>query len=252
MKVFNSLKEFIKYRDSISPEVSIGFVPTMGALHIGHVSLMKKSAEENDLSVLSIFVNPTQFNNPEDLKKYPRTLEADLKIAEEADIQFVILPSYQEIYPDDYRYQLIENDFSKKLCGAHREGHFNGVLTVVIKLLQIVAPQNAYFGKKDFQQFKLIEDMAQAFFLRTQIIGCETIREDDGLAMSSRNVRLTRLGRETAPLIYKALTTIKNLDEAREFLTTNKIEVEYLEEHFNRRFIAAFIDGVRLIDNVEC
>jgi pantoate--beta-alanine ligase len=252
VKVFNSLKEFVNYRDSISPDVSIGFVPTMGALHNGHVSLMKKSAEENDLSVLSIFVNPTQFNNAEDLKKYPRSLESDLKIAEEADIQFVLLPTYEEIYPDAYRYQIIENDFSKKLCGAHREGHFNGVLTIVMKLLQILAPHNAYFGKKDFQQFKLIEDMAQAFFLRTRIIGCETIRENDGLAMSSRNVRLSQQGRETAPLIYKALTTIKNLNEASEFLTTNKIEVEYLEEHYGRRFIAAHVDGVRLIDNVEC
>lgn len=252
LKIFNSLKDFIHYRDTLPVAATLGFVPTMGALHSGHTSLLKKSASENTITVLSIFVNPTQFNNPEDLKKYPRTWEADLQMAEESGAQVVISPEYSEIYPDQYRYQLSENDFSKKLCGAYREGHFNGVLTIVMKLLQIVNAQKAYFGKKDFQQFKLIEDMAQAFFIRTQIIGCETIRESDGLAMSSRNVRLTPQGREKAPLIHKALTDYRDLNEARNFLKSCAIEVEYLEEHFNRRFIAAYIDGVRLIDNVEC
>lgn len=252
LKVFNSLKDFIKYRDALPAEASIGFVPTMGALHTGHASLLKKSASENSITVLSIFVNPTQFNNADDLTKYPRTWEADLKIAEEAGAQVVISPDYAEIYPDGYRYQLSENDFSKKLCGAYRDGHFNGVLTIVMKLLQIVNAQKAYFGKKDFQQFKLIEDMASAFFLRTRIIGCETIREKDGLAMSSRNMRLNEDGRRKASLIYKALTDFTDLSKATSFLTSNGIEVEYLEEHFNRRFIAVYIDGLRLIDNVEC
>ena len=163
-EVFQSINDFISYRQSIGVGTSVGFTPTMGALHDGHGALLKKSASENDLTILSIFVNPTQFNNPDDLKKYPRTWEADLKLAKASGADFVIAPNYDEIYADNYRYKLSESDFSKKLCGAHRPGHFDGVLTVVMKLLQIVRPTRAYFGEKDYQQLKLISDMAQTFF----------------------------------------------------------------------------------------
>jgi pantoate--beta-alanine ligase len=251
LKVFTSIRDFITYRDELPRETLVGLVPTMGALHAGHASLIEQSAQENAVTVLSIFVNPTQFNNSEDLTKYPRTWEQDLKLAKTSGATVVISPEYSEIYADNYRYHIGENAFSKKLCGAHRPGHFDGVLTVVMKLLQITKPSRAYFGKKDFQQFQLIQDMAITFFLRTEIIGCETKREADGLAMSSRNLRLTPNGREIAPLLYRALTESKTVEAAMEFLKAHPIEVEYLEEHFNRRFIAAFIDGVRLIDNVE-
>ena len=248
--VFRSVKEFIAFRDQLPADLSVGFVPTMGALHEGHASLLKRAKSENDLCVLSIFVNPTQFNNPEDLKKYPRTWEADLKIAEECGVDLVLYPEYEEMYSDNYRYILSEKEFSKKLCGAFRPGHFDGVLTVVMKLLQIVNSNKAYFGEKDYQQLQLIKDMAQNFFVRTEITPCPTLREAGGLAMSSRNVRLTAEGRKKAALLYKALKEFNKFEEAKKFLEAEKIELEYFEEHFGRRFIAAYIDGVRLIDNV--
>lgn len=248
--VFRSVKEFIAYRDQLPADLSVGFVPTMGALHEGHASLLRRAKTENDLCVLSIFVNPTQFNNPDDLKKYPRTWEADLKIAEECGVDLVLYPEYQEMYSDNYRYVLSEKEFSKKLCGAFRAGHFDGVLTVVMKLLQIVSCDKAYFGEKDYQQLQLIKDMVQNFFVRTEIVPCPTLRETDGLAMSSRNVRLTAEGRQKAALLFKALKEFNNFEAAKKYLENEKIELEYFEEHFGRRFIAAYIDGVRLIDNV--
>jgi pantoate--beta-alanine ligase len=249
LKVFTSIPDFKNYRNTMSG--SVGLVPTMGALHAGHASLIKKSASENTVTVVTIFVNPTQFNNSEDLEKYPRTWEADLNLASEAGAQVLLAPHYAEIYPDNYHYKLTEDEFSKILCGAYRPGHFDGVLTVVMKLLQITNADRSYFGEKDFQQLKLIEMMAKAFFLRTEIIPCKTLREPDGLAMSSRNVRLTAQGREKAPIIFKTLSQSGSASDARKVLETAGIEVEYLEDHFKRRFTAAFIDGVRLIDNVQ-
>lgn len=250
IKTYLSIADFNKMRAELPITTTIGFVPTMGALHPGHASLIQRSHRENELTVVSIFVNPTQFNNPEDLKKYPRTWDNDVKIAAEAGAQIILSPTFDEIYPDNYKYKLCENNFSMQLCGAHRPGHFDGVLTVVMKLLNIVRPQAAYFGEKDFQQLTLIKKMAEAFFMQTQIYPCPTLREHDGLAMSSRNVRLTPTGRKKAPLIYQALTNFSDSLQARNFLESSDIQVEYLEEHENRRYIAAFIDGVRLIDNV--
>lgn len=249
LKVFDCIQKFIDYRDSLHG--SIGFVPTMGALHEGHAQLIKKSKSENAISVLSIFVNPTQFNNQDDLKKYPRTWDRDLQIAEQSGAQIVLAPTFEEIYPDQYNYKLSENAFSKKLCGAHRPGHFDGVLTVVLKLLNIVKPQNAYFGEKDFQQLQLIKDMQRALFLRTQIVACTTVREPDGLAMSSRNARLTVNARKEASQIFKALREFTTFNDAQAYLKNYNIELEYFEEHFGRRFIAAYLEGIRLIDNVE-
>ena len=251
VEVFSSIAGFTEYRNSLGKNQKVGFVPTMGALHAGHADLIRRSASENDICILSVFVNPTQFNNPEDLLKYPRTFSQDLLLAGENGAQVVLTPAYEEIYADNYRFQLSENSFSTKLCGFHRPGHFDGVLTVVMKLLQIIRPDRAYFGEKDFQQLQLISDMAKAFFLPTQIIGCATVRESDGLAMSSRNVGLSSEGREKAALLFQALKEFPGKENAIGFLTTNGIHVEYFEEFFNRRFVAAFIDGVRLIDNVE-
>jgi pantoate--beta-alanine ligase len=230
---------------------SVGFVPTMGALHTGHLSLIERAKRENQIVAVSIFVNPTQFNNPNDLEKYPRPMDADVALLENAGVDYLFLPTREEIYPDTYRFRVSENLLSSILCGPTRPGHFDGVLTIVLKLLQIVSPARAYFGEKDYQQFLLIRDMAQAFFLKSEIVPCPTVREADGLAMSSRNTLLTSEQRERAPFIYKTIRTAKSAIDAREALTAAGFRVDYVEDHFNRRFVAAFLGDVRLIDNVE-
>ena len=252
-KVIQSTAELIQFRENFSfsgLRSKIGFVPTMGALHEGHASLLKKAREENQLTILSVFVNPTQFNNPNDLTDYPKTFEHDLSIATKEKVDILFFPKYEDIYADNYRFKLTENEFSEKLCGAHRPGHFDGVLTVVLKLLVLTKADKAYFGEKDYQQLKLIQDMAKALFVETQIIGCPTFREHSGLAMSSRNLRLSPEALEKASLIYK---TIKNssANEAFEKLKSAGFDVDYVEEYFGRRFAAASLEGVRLIDNVE-
>ncbi|MFZ3231234.1 MAG: pantoate--beta-alanine ligase [Pseudobdellovibrio sp.] len=251
LKVFKSITEFNSFRKMISPDVEIGFVPTMGALHDGHASLLQKSYSENDMTVLSIFVNPTQFNQTSDFTNYPKTWDEDFKLAKKSNVDIILLPTYESIYPDQYRFKLIESDFSKKLCGLNRTGHFDGVLTVVMKLLNIIRPSKAYFGEKDFQQFQLIKDMAASFFLLTEIIPCPTLREDSGLAMSSRNLRLSNEGKHKAALIYKFIAESKSSAEAFEKLTDNGFTVDYVEDYFKRRYVAASIEGIRLIDNVE-
>ncbi len=253
-QVFKSVADFQHWRKQIatsSRHNTVGFVPTMGALHQGHVSLLEKSAKENDFTVLSIYVNPTQFNNPEDLKKYPVTLEADIALAKSCGVQAVLCPTYEQIYPDFYRYKVSENAFSKNLCGAHRPGHFDGVLTVVMKLLNITQPDQAYFGEKDYQQLLLIEDMVKSFFMPVKIIPVPTLREESGLAMSSRNTRLSPEGRKKAALIYQLLRQEKNTESIKSQLTANDFTVDYVEDINERRFVAATLEGVRLIDNVS-
>ena len=249
-RVIKTIKEMIEWRNSLQSK-SVGFVPTMGALHSGHTSLIDQSTKENDITILSIFVNPTQFNNPDDLQKYPQTFDSDYKLACEHNVDILFFPNFNEMYPDQYRFKMTENTFSKLLCGAHRPGHFDGVLSVVMKLFQITQADKSYFGMKDYQQFKLIQDMSQAFFLKTQVIGLPTIREENGLAKSSRNMRLTPEARNKASLIYKTITEIKNKTEAIDFLNQSGFQVEYLEDIENRRYIAVFLEGIRLIDNVS-
>lgn len=234
-----------------NPNAKIGFVPTMGALHAGHAELLKKARSENDLVVLSIFVNPTQFNNADDLKHYPITLENDRKIAETEKVDFLWTPKYQDLYPDEYRFQVSEKSFSRKLCGKHRPGHFDGVLTVVMRLLNTVKPNKAYFGLKDYQQYQLVKDMAQSFSMDFEIIGVPTVRESSGLALSSRNLRLSPEQKKLAPLLYKTITESKTTDEVVNKLTSLGFKVDYVEDYENRRYAAAFLGDVRLIDNVE-
>ncbi len=246
--VLKSIAEYDAFRKNVKG--TVGFVPTMGALHAGHASLLKQSAQENDSTVLSIFVNPTQFNDAKDLEKYPRTFEADWAIAAECGVSAIFYPDYKEMYPDNYRYVITENSFSQILCGASRPGHFDGVLSVVMKLLNIIKPQKAYFGEKDFQQLRLIEDMTTAFFMPLEIRRGSTLREASGLAMSSRNTRLSQEGRNKAALIYKTITTAKSAHDAQNILNEAGFQVDYLEDIDGRRFVAAFLEGVRLIDNV--
>lgn len=230
---------------------SIGFVPTMGALHEGHEALLKRAYEENDFIVLSIFVNPTQFNDPNDLAKYPKTWEQDLAMAERNGVDAIFFPRYEDMYPDNYRYKVSENEYSKLLDGAHRPGHFDGVLSVVMKLFNIVSPTRAYFGEKDFQQLTLIKGMVESFFMNLQIVPVPTVREKDGLAMSSRNTRLTAEQRAKAPAIYHAITESKTAEEAAEKLRSQGFDVDYVTDIQGRRFVAAKLGEVRLIDNVK-
>jgi pantoate--beta-alanine ligase len=248
MKILETVHDMKLYRQKMTS--TVGFIPTMGALHRGHLSLIAKAKQECDGIITSIFVNPTQFNDPKDLAKYPRPLERDLTMARQAGVDVVFLPTAKEMYVDEYRFQMRENQLSKMLCGAHRPGHFEGVLTVVMKLLMITTPDRAYFGEKDYQQFLLIREMAQAFFLPTEIIGLPTVREASGLAMSSRNVRLSKQQRTVAPMLFHELKSGKTPLEIKHNLESAGFTIEYLEEHFGRRFAAVFLGDVRLIDNV--
>jgi pantoate--beta-alanine ligase len=229
---------------------SVGFVPTMGALHIGHRSLLERARRENDCVVLSIFVNPTQFDDPADLKKYPRTLDADLQLAgDQADL--VLVPSARELYADEYRYRVTENALSTRWEGAHRPGHFDGVLTVVLKLFNLVQPHRAYFGEKDWQQLQLVRGMVDALLLPLEIVPCPTRREPDGLALSSRNRRLSSAGRALAPTFARLLRESPSAAAAAQALQGAGFGVDYVEDYSGVRLGAVRLEGVRLIDNVR-
>ena len=230
--------------------LTIGFVPTMGALHAGHLSLIERAAAENDRVVLSIYVNPTQYDDPDDLANYPRTLERDLEQAARAGAHAAYLPNDADVYPDDYRFRVTERAFSRELEGAHRAGHFDGVLTVVLKLFNIVRPDRAYFGEKDWQQLQLVRDMAAALFLDVEIVPCAVVREPDGLAMSSRNVRLSPDERRLAPSFHRLLASGRSADEIRQALEAAGFGVDYVDRRDGRLLGAVRLGDVRLIDNV--
>lgn len=227
-----------------------GFVPTMGALHAGHLKLVERARAENASVTVSIFVNPTQFNDPRDLEKYPRTLERDVDLLRAAGVDTLFLPNYAELYVDQYRYEVREKEFSRELCGENRPGHFEGMLTVVMKLFNVVRPERAYFGEKDFQQLSLVRDMVRAFFLDVEVVAVPTARAEDGLALSSRNARLTTQERALAPRLYEALKTAPTCADARLRLEAAGFEVDYVTDTHGRRFAAARLGAVRLIDNV--
>jgi len=228
----------------------IGFVPTMGALHAGHRSLLERARAENERVVMSIFVNPTQFDNPADLSAYPRTLEADLAFAGGL-ADDVLVPEASEIYPDRFRYRMTESDFSRTLEGAHRPGHFDGVLTVVLKLLNLVRPHRAYFGEKDRQQLELVKGMVQALFLPVEVIPCPTVRDPDGLALSSRNRRLSPAARARAASFPRILRESPSPAEAQAALGRAGFGVDYVEDREGVRSAAIRLEEVRLIDNVR-
>lgn len=248
MKIVRSICEWKTLSKNL--QKSVGFVPTMGALHLGHLSLVEECVAQNKTTVVSIFVNPTQFNDANDYDTYPQTWEQDTNLLEKAAVDYVFSPLYKELYVDDYRYQVSEKQMANTLCGASRTGHFDGVLTVVMKLLNIIRPDRAYFGKKDYQQYMLIRDMVNAFFMDVEIIGCETVREDDGLAMSSRNLLLTEQQRQMAPKLYAILKNASSEEDAKKQLQEAGFRVDYVSEMWQRRFAAAFLGSVRLIDNV--
>lgn len=230
---------------------TVGLVPTMGALHSAHISLVEHSIKKNDITAVSIFVNPTQFNNPDDLTNYPETREDDEAKLEASEVDYLLYPAYDDMYRDNYRYKVIETEYSKDLCGTARPGHFDGVLTVVMKLLNMTKATKAYFGEKDWQQFQLIKDMAETFFIDTEIISCPLIREKSGLAMSSRNKMLTTEELERAPLFNKTISSGKKVEEMKEELTSLGFKVDYLKIKEDRIFGAVFLGKARLIDNVR-
>ena len=274
MKIIKTILELKNELRNINK--SIGFTPTMGALHDGHISLIKESKNNNDITVVSIFVNPTQFLEGEDFNKYPKKYEADIKICELAEVDYLFLPTIDTIYKKDEITLLAPKTKGFILEGFKRPKHFDGMLQIVLKLLNIVNPTNAYFGKKDAQQLSLITQMVENFYLDINIIPCNIIREKDGLAYSSRNIYLSKEERELALNISKSLKlmaksigngekeTVKIKEIALNYLTNYKeIDIEYIEivdRDFNQiknikigdtiLLIAVKIGSTRLIDNI--
>ncbi len=250
MKVFKDKEFWLSERKFLAGK-TIGFVPTMGALHKGHLSLIEKSLSDNDITVVSIFLNPTQFDNASDLENYPKLLEQDIALLERSGVDYLFNPEYNYLYPDNYKYQILETELSNILCGASRPGHFKGVLTVVMKLFNIIKPKRAYFGEKDYQQLELIKGMVNAFFMDVEIVPCPIVRESDGLAMSSRNLRLTPSEREIAPKFYEILSSNLSDEAVIEELEKIGFRVDYITSINNRRYGAVYLGKVRLIDNVQ-
>ena len=249
--VFDRISEWRERRVcDLRRGVTLGFVPTMGALHEGHLSLVDRSRAENDRTLVSVFVNPTQFDDPSDLDAYPRMHQRDLGLLDAAGVDFVLVPRAADMYADGFRYRVSETDLSTILEGVHRPGHFAGVLTVVLKLLNIAGAERAYFGEKDWQQLNLVRGMADAFFLPTTIVACPTVRESTGLALSSRNARLTAPDRERAATLHRVLTSAATSGDAIDQLTGAGFAVDYVDDRDGRRLAAVRLHGVRLIDNV--
>ena len=272
---FLSLKESVLKIGKLKDQnQSIGFVPTMGALHEGHLAIIERAAKENDYAVVSIFVNPTQFNNTEDLANYPRTLEEDLKLLSNLSNVYVFQPEVSEVYAENIFFEPMPLGYLASLMeGKYRPGHFDGVVHVVHNLFRLVQPTRAYFGKKDYQQLAIIRMLVNHYQFPIEIVACETWRSNVGLALSSRNKRLSPQGIQDALIIWKTLSFIKErkntssiLDvktAAISFFSKGSLSLEYLE-FMNENtlmpaasweepvvcFIAAYCEGVRLIDNI--
>jgi pantoate--beta-alanine ligase len=280
MHIFYGKAALRAYLKSIqTSDTTIGFVPTMGALHEGHLALMQKSLLENENTVVSIFVNPTQFNNPEDLAKYPRTLEEDVKKLTALSSKIILYaPTVEDIYDGQPQSQSFDFDgLENQMEGAFRPGHFNGVGTIVKRLFEIIAPTAAYFGEKDFQQLQIVKKMVAKAHLKVNVIGCPIFRESNHLAMSSRNERLSPQEREEAAIIYKTLTAAKARFETNSAKSVSEwvqkvfehnllFKLEYfviadeaallpcIRKNKNKKyraFIAVFVNNIRLIDTIS-
>ena len=277
MKTIYQLSEFQKYRENLDNKSQIiGFVPTMGALHVGHLSLIEKAKESSKNVIVSIFVNPSQFNDPEDLKKYPRTIDNDLELLMPLAPDAIFIPEVKAIYPEPDKRKFEFGNLENVMEGKHRPGHFNGVAQVVSRLFDIVMPHKAYFGQKDFQQLAIVKSMVQQLNYPIEIVSCPIIREINGLAMSSRNRLLTISNRKKAALLYEVLqeakilfpsTSIEEISSSirEKFNENTNLELEYFEIVEKESLksikkmdskadavacIAAKINGIRLIDNL--
>jgi pantoate--beta-alanine ligase len=276
MKIIETIEEMKKFSEEMrEKKKTIGFVPTMGYLHEGHLSLVRRARAENDVVVVSIFVNPTQFGPNEDYERYPRDFERDRKLLEKENVNCIFHPSVEEMYPPDFSTYVEETKLSKHLCGRSRPGHFRGVCTVVTKLFNIVKPHRAYFGQKDAQQFRVLRRMVRDLNMDVEMIECPIVREPDGLAMSSRNVYLSPEERQQALSLYQSLKIAENLylngerdaekikEEMIKHLSRfDKVKIDYVEivdeetlepvEKIDRKVIvavAAWVGNARLIDN---
>ena len=266
----NEIRNTVK--ELTSKGKSTGFVPTMGALHDGHLALVQQAKEENDYVIVSIFVNPTQFNNKEDLRKYPRDTDSDLEKLKSVDCDFVFIPSVEEMYPkQDSQRKYDFGSLTDVMEGKNRPGHFDGVATIVHKLFEAIPATNAYFGKKDYQQLLVIKSLVSQLNMNINIVPCAIVREKDGLAMSSRNQRLTNAQRAVAPVIYQTLQKAVKmasgipLSEVKSYVESeiNKVDemkLEYFEvadgDSFGKNknimgFIVVNLGNVRLIDNIQ-
>lgn len=249
MKVVRSVKEMQEISNDLKKDgKSIGFVPTMGFLHEGHLSLVRRAKEENDTVVVSIFVNPLQFGPKEDFNSYPRDEDRDLNLLSDL-ADFVFIPEAKEMYPEGYSTYVEVENLTTNLCGRFRPGHFKGVATVVLKLFNIVKPTRAYFGKKDYQQFKVIERMALDLNLEVEVVPCEIVREKNGLAMSSRNVYLTKDEFKEASIIYKALSYGKELIE-KENIRDPKVVIDKIKEMIQGAKSLKKIDYIQIVDPI--
>lgn len=277
MKILETIKDTSDHLQEIrNGNISIGFIPTMGALHQGHLSLIKEAKKENGYVTCSIFVNPIQFNNKNDLQVYPRDINRDIKLLESAGCDFLFHPSETEMYPEPVNEVFDFGNLDKVMEGMFRPGHFNGVAVVVKKLFEILKPDRAYFGLKDYQQLVIIHKVVNDFKLPIEIVPCSTIREEDGLAMSSRNQLLSRTDRLQAAMIYEALKMVKiqsgysTINEIKKFIEqlfrkTKNTKLEYFEivDMYTLKplttwaqssnviaCIAVYVGNVRLIDNI--
>jgi pantoate--beta-alanine ligase len=278
MIVYRTKDDLTGHLNSVRKEKkNIGLVPTMGALHRGHTSLVERAAAENDLVVVSIFVNPSQFNDPGDLEHYPRTLDRDLEMLQNLETDLVFVPSVKEMYPEKDERVFDLEPFDKVMEGKHRKGHFNGVAQIVSKLFLLIHPDRAYFGQKDFQQLVIVRRLTEILNLDIHVVSCPIIREKDGLAMSSRNERLTKVERKLAPFIYETLKQAAKKKEelspselkdwvSEQFASQPELTLEYFEIVEDKAFkpvsdwisgvnkvacLAVLLDSVRLIDNLN-
>jgi len=268
-KQISAIKNFVKEAKKQNKKIS--FVPTMGSLHDGHLTLIKEAKKNADIVIVSIFVNKAQFNDIKDYELYPQNLESDIKMLEEANVDALFCPSASEIYDEDFSFKIIPIAMIDCLCAKDRVGHFDGVALIITKLFNIINPHFAYFGEKDFQQLAIIKKLVKDLNFDIEIFGVETIREPSGLAMSSRNQRLSEYSKIKASMIYKILNEIKInpqiIEEKKRELLANGFEkIDYLEirnednlklnmnlysSQKRRIFIAVYLEGVRLIDNLS-